>query len=114
MTHDGASKLSSRLSEQTRQADGAQPVEVVVELSAPTVPAGSSRPERMEAARTAFDRTARAVEHLVDKVGGHVTDTAWINATIRGHVPVSGLAALADDDAVAAIDLPGPLTTDHD
>ncbi|HSK25964.1 MAG TPA: hypothetical protein VK894_03540, partial [Jiangellales bacterium] len=79
------------------------------ELAAPVVPDEGSRAERMAALRQRFDGEVRSVAGRLDSVGGVVLDTAWISSTVRGRLPVEGVAELAGDSLVEAVDLPAPI-----
>ncbi|SDD47917.1 hypothetical protein SAMN05660690_4318 [Geodermatophilus telluris] len=116
MDDDGAGgpagKLTARVAERLAQAGAGSPVEVVVELRPVEVPVTGSRAERTRAVRAAFERELAGVAERIAAAGGVVLETAWVDQTVRGSVPAAGLLAVAEDDAVTAIDLPRPLQPD--
>jgi hypothetical protein len=109
---DPAAKLSPRLAQRMALLEGSTPVEVIVEMRPVAVSATGSRRRRVEAAKAGFEQEFRGVAEKIAAVGGHVLETAWINQTIRSSIPATELLRVAEDDAVAAIDLPHPLLPD--
>ncbi|MEX5716960.1 hypothetical protein [Geodermatophilus maliterrae] len=109
---DPAGKLSPRVVERLAAVDGRSPLEVVVEMQPVAVPSTGSRASRVEAVKAGFERELAGVAERIAAVGGQVLETAWINQTVRSSIPAAELVRVAEDDAVAAIDLPRPLEPD--
>jgi hypothetical protein len=109
---DPLAKLSPRVTEQLAAVDGRSPVEVVVEMQPVAVPVTGSRQDRAEAMKAGFEQELHSVAATIAAVGGRVLETAWINQTVRSSLPAEEILRVAADDAVAAIDLPRPLTPD--
>jgi hypothetical protein len=106
---DPAAKLSHRLTIRLGAVKGSSPIEVIVELRPVAVPHSGSRRQRIEAAKAGFEHELREVAEKIAAAGGHVIETAWINQTVRSSIPAAELQRVAEDDVVAAIDLPQPL-----
>lgn len=109
---DPAAKLSARVTERLASLDAGSPVEVVVEMQPVETPSGGSRASRIEAVKAGFEQELRGVAERIAAVGGEVLETAWINQTVRSSIPAAELVRVAEDEAVAAIDLPRPLEPD--
>ena len=112
MDKDPLAKLSPGVTERLATVDGRSPVEVVVEMKPIAVPATGSRRDRVEAVKAGFEQELDSVAATIAAVGGRVLETAWINQTVRSSLPAEEVLRVAADDAVAAIDLPRPLTPD--
>ena len=98
-------KVAPRLAELLDELDPPEPVEVVIELTGPAPATTGSRAERVAAARSSFSHDLAAVRATIVAAGGEVLDSAWLNRTVRSRVPAAGIAAVAADGAVAAVDL---------
>lgn len=112
MGTDPAAKLSPRLTSRLDSVSGSSPVEVIVELRPVAMPEHGSRSERIEAAKAGFEQELRGVEQTITAVGGHVIETAWINQVVRSSIPAAAVHRVAEDDDVAAIDLPRMLSAE--
>ena len=93
--------------EQRAQGGADELLDVVLELQQ-DAPGDDSA----DALREQFSHTKAPVAEAISQLGGTVTDEAWINATMRARVPVRALKALADLDAVRAMDVPHRITPD--
>jgi hypothetical protein len=109
---DPAAKLSPRLTSRLDSVHGSSPIEVIVELRPVAVPEYGSRRERIEAAKAGFEQELRGVAETITAVGGRVIETAWINQAVRSSIPAAALHRVAEDDDVAAIDLPRTLSAE--
>lgn len=109
---DPVAKLSPGVAERLASVDGQSPVEVIVEMQPIAVPSTGSRRDRIEAVKAGFEQELRTVAEAIAAVGGRVLDTAWINQTVRSSIPAAKVLRVAEDDAVAGIDLPRPLSPD--
>jgi hypothetical protein len=105
-------KLSPSVAERLASVDGQTPVEVIVEMQPVDVPSTGSRRDRIEAAKAGFEQELRGVAETIAAVGGRVLATAWINQTVRSSIPAAEILRVAEDDMVAGIDLPRPLSAD--
>jgi hypothetical protein len=106
---DAAAKLSPRLADRLHAMPGSGPIEVIVELQATPVATSGSRKQRIEASKAEFEQELRIVTETIAAAGGQVIETAWINQTVRSCIPAANIEQVAQDDGVAAIDLPQPL-----
>ena len=106
------SKLSPELTELLRSVDGAEPLQVIVELHPVALPATGTRQERIEAAKSGFARDLEIVRTLVAEAGGQSLEEAWLNRTLRVLLPPQGLDSVAANELVLAIDLPRGLEPD--
>ena len=113
MGTDPAAKLSDRLTNWLGSVRGSSPIEVIVELRPVALSHSGSRRQRIEAARAGFEQELPGVVEKITAVGGHVIETAWINQTVRSCIPADELQRVAEDDVVAAIDLPQPLRAER-
>lgn len=105
MTTDVPSpKITAELGSQLQQ-DRDRPLDVVVELS-PDSTEASSAPEM----RKAFEKDVAPVSELISRCGGEVTDTAWLNRTLRAKVPAASVPRIEDLGVVAALDVPHRIT----
>jgi hypothetical protein len=88
------------------KSDEGDTVELIVELNCEPgdAGAGSSRAERVAAARRVFDAVATGVSERIAELGGEVVDRAWINQTLRSRLPRESVEVLADDDDVLLVD----------
>ena len=112
MAADAAAKLTSRVTERIGSVDAHSPVEVIVEMRPVDVPATGPRKERIAAVKAGFERDLQTVTDRIAAAGGQVLESAWINQTVRSSIPADALVRVAEDDAVAVIDLPRELTPD--
>jgi hypothetical protein len=109
MDADPAAKLSPGLTERLDSMAGSSPIEVIVELHPVAVSTSGPRSQRIEAVKAGFERELRPLAEKIAAAGGRVIEAAWINQTVRSSIPAAGLQRVAEDDVVAAIDLPQPL-----
>lgn len=116
MGADPAAKLSHRLASRLGSMKESSLIEVIVELRPVAVARSGSRTQRIEVAKAGFEQELREVAEKIAAVGGRVIETAWINQTVRSSIPAGELQRVAEDDVVAAIDLPQPLRAEgrHD
>lgn len=77
-----------------------------------TPPPGSSRADMIEANKQDFARVATPIKEVVQRLGGQVTAEAWINSTLAVKLPTTALPELADEGAIASIDLARSLKGD--
>lgn len=100
-------KLSQSLVRRLEKAEEGEVVDLVLELQpiAPPPAAGVSRAEAIAQMREAFDREAAPVAAAIEGAGGQVTDSVWINQTLRASIPAGGVGSLADLDGVLLLDL---------
>ena len=112
-------KLKANLAQKLQKAAASDLVDVVVQLHSQADPAGQapagvaapkSRADAIAAKKAEFDRSVAGVEETVRKAGGEITGQAWINQTVRARVPAGGVNELCQNDRVAAVDAPAPLT----
>jgi hypothetical protein len=82
-------------------------VDVVIEMTPPVIVAVGTRAERVAATKRGFDGLAWSMIQKISPAGGEVPDTAWINSTVRGRIPVGVLNHLLDDVNVRRVDAPG-------
>lgn len=68
-----------------------------------------SRRGRIAELKEAFHHISEPVEQIIKEEGGNVVGRAWINQTIRAHVPVSTINYLCQLDEVMAVDAPHAL-----
>ena len=87
-------------------------VDVILELDRPEVSA-TSRQERIAMLKASFARTSAPVTRAVEKLGGEVLGSAWINQTIHARINPAGVRRLAELDSVAAVDLPHNITAER-
>lgn len=88
-------------------------VEVVVELRAPPeTDKTMSRLQRIATMKEKFDHEKVPVEQLIARMGGTVTDRAWINHTLKARLPIGALTQLTELPEVAAIDAPRAIESD--
>jgi hypothetical protein len=87
-------------------------MDVIIELTRSPESAGGSRQERVAAAKASFQEALDAVSSTIEDAGGTVSETAWINRTVRGSVPAGNLDKVAADDLVTAIDVPRSIEAD--
>ena len=115
MADDRASgKVRNRLAQRIDATNAQGDVEVVIELSGAAEPlaGGGTRQERIAAAKSSVERDLAAVSDRIRAAGGEVFETAWLNKTLRGRLPAATVARIAEDDAIAAIDLPHAIEQD--
>ena len=107
-------KVTSDLESRVEGSDNAQLLDVVVELrqTEPLRDEGH-RQARMQALKTAFERSSADVERTVLAEGGEVVDRAWINRTVRARIPANAIARLAQHDEVSVIDVPHAIEPDQ-
>ena len=100
-------KLSQSLVRRLEEAEAGELVDLVLELQpvAPPSATGVSRAEAIAQMREAFDREAAPVAAAIEGAGGHVTDSVWINQTLRASIPAGGVGPLTDLGAVLLLDL---------
>jgi len=110
---DPADKVGPSLARRIDAVDAQGQVEVIIELAGAAEPVSDgTRQQRITAAKSSFERDLAAVSDRIQAVGGTVLETAWLNRTLRGRLPASTVVRVAEDDGVAAIDLPHTIETD--
>jgi hypothetical protein len=107
-----AHKISPALEERLKSVAPNEPLEVIVQLEAPQIPAEGTRAERIDATKTNFDRAMTDLAGRVSSAGGQVLDRAWINSTARVRATPDQIKSLASDEHVQAIDSPVMLQPD--
>ncbi|MCV7254955.1 hypothetical protein HZU40_26220 [Mycolicibacterium fluoranthenivorans] len=105
-------KISPSLEERLKSVASDEPLEVIVQLEPPQIPAEGSRAERIDATKTTFDRTMADLTSRLSSAGGKVLDGAWINSTARVLATPDQIKTLADDQDVQSIDSPVGLQPD--
>jgi hypothetical protein len=109
-------KLGANLAEQLRRADPSALLDVIVQLRGAEEPgatageASLSRAEKIVARKEAFRRNMAGIEKAVQQAGGEVTALAWINQTARARLTPRGVQELCQNERIAALDAPAPLT----
>ena len=114
MAEQAKPKMSDRLQAELESKHPGEPIDLLIALSAPEVPASASsspvtRGEAIAAIKESFDRKVATVAAHVSSVGGVVLDSAWINSTVRTRIPVEAVQEFADDEQVEGLDIPSPL-----
>lgn len=102
-------KLSPRLEAELAARAPGDPVDVVIALAAPDVPAASApagRADAIAALKASFALRAESVTQTLTAAGGELLDSAWVNSTLRGRLPADRVGELAADEHVEGIDLP--------
>jgi hypothetical protein len=112
MAGDSGGKISPALQERLNAVAPNEPLEVVLQLQPPDIPADGSRAERIDATKKKFDSTMSDLEGRVSSAGGKVLDGAWINSTARVLATPEAIKHLAGDERVQAIDTPATLAPD--
>src|SRR5688572_22523741 len=108
-------KLRSNLAEQLQKTAASELLDIILELYPQAESASTSaletcsRSEKIAAKKEVFSRNVALVEEAIRKVGGKITGLAWINQTVRAHVPAQGVKELSQHEQVAALDIPHPL-----
>ena len=104
-----SSKVTDDLASRIEAEEEDAVVEIVVELrrvdeneTAPTADRGAAVAARKEGFRAA----AEPVVNAIVSSGGEVTGEAWINQTLRARVPARVVLRIAEEDAVALVDVP--------
>jgi hypothetical protein len=112
-------KVSEQLSELLQSKEPSDYVDVIVELHQTDEDEASgqggaplTRNERITQSKDRFDRRIVPLQETIRKIGGEITGQAWINETLRVRVPADKVKLLSDDDDVAKVDIPHPLTRD--
>ncbi len=104
-----ASKITDDLASHMSANEDAL-VEVVVELHVAEedadAPAPTDRQAKILAKKEGFRATAEPVVTAIRSCGGEVTGEAWINQTLRARVPARSVERLAEEEAVARVDVP--------
>ena len=111
-----ASKLSEDLLRQLNEAKPATTIDVVVELD--TAPESTtkdlrSRIERIDALKKHFSQNLTPVVEAIQKAGGEVIESAWLNSTVLARVPTESIPLLAKHDKITKLDVPHPITPDR-
>jgi hypothetical protein len=113
-----AGKVRAILAEHLNKADPSDLLEIILELYPPVESASTgatamqSRSEQIAAKQEAFSRDVAPVKEAIRKVGGEITELAWINQTVRARVPARRVKELSQHEKVAALDLSHPLKPD--
>ena len=104
-----SSKVTDDLASRIEAADEDAVVEIVVELravdeneSAPT----ADRRAAVAARKEGFRAAAAPVVDAIVSSGGEVIGEAWINQTLRARVPAHVILRIAEEEAVALVDVP--------
>jgi len=107
-------KISPPLAEQLKESAGGNRLDVIVELAQPAAHDApeASRAARIAARKEAFAQTAGPVESLIHRLGGEVTDRAWINGVLRARLDKDAISALSAHRAVTRLDSPHRLKAD--
>jgi len=110
-----ASKLSEHLLRQMNEAQPATIIDVVVELD--TAPESMtkdlhSRTERIDALKKHFSQNLTPVVEAIQKAGGEVIESAWLNSTVLARVPTDSIPVLAEHHKITKLDVPHPITSD--
>lgn len=106
------SEFAPELVEKLIKAAPTDKLDVIIELTRSPASASGSRQDRVAAAKASFQEALDAVSTTIADAGGTVSETAWINRTVRGSVPAGNLNKVAADDRVAAIDVPRSIEAD--
>ena len=106
--------ISEKLAEELEKRESSEVLEVILELRprASSTKEASSRTEKIAALKEAFNRAVAPLEEVLRKLGGEVTQRAWINYTLRARVPAERLKELAEHEEIAVVDVPHRLTPD--
>lgn len=106
-------KVSVALQESLSAGRDDEPVDIVVEMTPPHLSEPGTQTERIEQAKRSFDDLAASVAATISAAGGVVLGTAWINSTVRGRVPASGIQLLLADDNVKRVDAPRKISRER-
>jgi hypothetical protein len=82
-------------------------LDVIVELTPDPIEANSA-PEMQKQ----FEKAVQPVSAAIDRYGGEVVDSAWLNRTVHARVPAPRLEELSRLQEVATVDVPHQITRD--
>lgn len=107
------SKLDADLQQRIEGGDQRDVVTVVIELAAQDPPAsgageepGLSRQQRIARRKADFDARADELVTVLEGMGAHGLERAWINQTVKAAVPVHAIGSVAALGSVAAVGMP--------
>lgn len=109
-------KITPHLNDYLNNNPSSATVEVVIELSpvdtTPTQSSDAPRNEKIAQLKDAFQKNLGPVQQAIQSAGGNVTDSAWLNSTVKAVIPAANIHALANLEAITAIDLPRTLSSE--
>ena len=101
-----AAEIDARLATLLDEVSDDQWLDVILELKPVPVAPGASRAETIAVMRAAFQTSADVVKATVQRCGGTVVDEAWINSTLKCHLPARAVKQLGRLGDIARIDVP--------
>ena len=110
-----SSKITQSLKTHLEKSPAAKEIDVVVELTPDAeaiYPENSSRSQKMQHLKQAFNDKLQPVADEISNKGGNILDSVWINQTVHAKLPADCLEALALLKEVHAIDLPKSIMAD--
>lgn len=111
------SKVSPALAVRLEHAAGDEWLDVVVAVRSsdhPTAnPISGTRAERIAAMRREFAEDSRPVLHVIERLGGRVVETIWLNQSLAVRLRASQIPELQMIDSVLSVDLAQPLAREH-
>ena len=107
-------KITPHLNDYLNNNPSSDKVEVVIELSPVDTSQASDAPrnEKIEQLKDAFQKNLGPVQQAIQNAGGNVTDSAWLNSTVKAVVPAANIHALANLEGITTIDLPRTLSSE--
>ncbi len=109
-------KITPHLNDYLNRNPSDDKVEVVIELSPidtqPIHASDAPRNEKMAQIKDAFQKNLEPVQQAIQNAGGDVTDSVWLNQTVKARIPAANIHSLANLDGITAIDLPRTLTSE--
>ena len=107
-------KVSPQLTASLKQTGEEGLVDLIVELADPpaTKTDTDERTHQIAARKEAFSKHAEPVAEQIRRMGGEVTDQAWINSSMRARVSKKMIAALSEAPQVKRLDLPRAIKAD--
>lgn len=92
------------------EKDPEKPVYVVVALMQPELPARPrTRQQLIDDRRAAFQKESASIRDLILRVGGAVTDEAWLSSSLRVTLPAGALPTIEAAAGVRGVDVPPQL-----
>lgn len=107
------SKITANLNDYLSHSQPQGKIEVIIELTPIDTQAmrdsDAPRNAKIASVKDAFQKNLQPVQEAIRNAGGDIMDSAWINSTVKASIPAANIQALANLDAVMAIDLPRKL-----